>query len=87
MFERFAPTEPGHSVSYQNDMLYRCPACGTVWLSQFWEIDTPETQYEEWGITSKVRTPLASEDLVVIEDAISSGDRLAHDTFYRGTGK
>jgi hypothetical protein len=81
IFDRFRPSEPGHSLSYQNDFLYRCSACATIWLSQFWEIDTPETALEEWGITYRTRVALTAEDVMLIEETRESGRLLPHDTF------
>jgi hypothetical protein len=68
-------------VSYQNDFMRRCSWCGTRWLQQYWEIDTPETAYEEFGERYEVWTVLDERDVALIENAVSSGGFLSQDHF------
>ncbi len=82
VIENFEPQDRSHRLSYQNDFLRRCPACGTTWLSQFWEVDTPETAYEEWGLTYVARTALTTEQVQMIDQAILTGSKYPHGFFW-----
>lgn len=77
----FEPREAGHGVSYQNDFLHRCPLCRTAWLHQYWEIDTPETAFEEFGIRYAEWTRLSEAEVMEICCALESGDLLPQDRF------
>lgn len=66
---------------YQNDLLYRCPLCGTAWLHQYWEIDTPETALDEFGERHWEWIALTDDDVAEIEQAEDASRPLAHDRF------
>lgn len=68
-------------ASYQNDIMHRCPGCGTRWLQQYWEIDTSDTAYEEFGERYEVWTALEGRDVAVVENAVATGALLSHDQF------
>jgi hypothetical protein len=44
-------------VFYENAFITRCPECGTLWLEQYWELETPETTLAEWGGETLGLTP------------------------------
>jgi hypothetical protein len=75
-FAHYSPPEDGWRTSYQNDLLFRCPKCGTAWLLQYWEIETPDTEFEEWGIRNSEWTRLTAEDVTEINSALASGTLL-----------
>lgn len=66
------PVEAGQGVSYRNDSVKRCAACGTHWLNQFWEVDSEETKYMEWGITYRTVTPLSPAEAAKIRTALET---------------
>ncbi len=66
---------------YQYDELLVCPACGDHWLSQYWEIDTPETALEEFGERYRNWTRVSPQGVQLIEETIKSGELLRHDHF------
>ena len=59
--DRHRPGLLGYMATYQSDDLYRCRDCGQYWLFQYWEVVTPDNQFEEWGDTNSVWTPLTLE--------------------------
>ncbi len=69
-------------TSYQSDLLYRCGSCGTAWLQQYWEVDTPETAFEEFGERFWQWTALTRRDVAEIEEAVKARSPLPHDRFY-----
>jgi hypothetical protein len=73
--------EPGGRVSYQNDFVYRCAVFGATWLEQYWEVDTPETEAQEWGIRHWREIPLTDAQVSAIRAALKSGQKLRHDEF------
>lgn len=52
--------------------------------TEFWEVDTPETEYKEWGITYQVRTPLTTDDVARIAKSLAEGAHLPHGEFMAG---
>ena len=80
-FAHFDPPEHHWRTSYQSDVLYRCPACGTMWLHQYWEIDTPETALEEWGLRNYEWTCLTSNAVEEIGQALLSGVLIPQNRF------
>lgn len=79
--DRMDVAGPEKSLSYQNDLMHVCPNCGTRWLQQYWEIDTPETAYEEFGERYVAWTALDDSDVALIENALSTGVLLPQDQF------
>jgi hypothetical protein len=73
--------EPDGQLTYQNDFVYRCAVCGTTWLQQYWEVDTPETFLNEWGHRHARVTPLTDSEVSAIRAALKSGQKLRHDEF------
>jgi len=72
---------PEASIFYENSFVHRCKKCKTLWLSQYWEIDTPDRKYEEFGNRNWRLTVISSEDLALIKSAIKAGRKLDHDCF------
>ena len=70
---------PGHMATYQSDDLYRCRDCGQYWLFQYWEVVTPDNQFEEWGDTNSVWTPLTLEQREAVDTALTTGEVLPQD--------
>ncbi len=66
---------------YQHDRLLRCDACGTHWLSQYWEYDTDETRLQEWGVRERAFVALSASDVAEIEQALRTGTPMPHDRF------
>ena len=66
---------------YQYDRVDRCKLCGRAWLRQYWEFDTEETQFEEWGERNWFQCQLSDDDLREIEAAVAAGTPLAHARF------
>jgi hypothetical protein len=79
-----APTDltevDGH-VTYQNDFVYSCIECKAWWLVQYWEVQTPATQYSEFGERYRRDLPLSEAQVAVVSAAIKAGSKLAHDQF------
>jgi hypothetical protein len=75
--------EPDGQLTYQNDFVYRCAVCGTTWLQQYWEVDTPETMRRdpEWGHRHWREIPLTDAEVSAIRAALKSGQKLRHDEF------
>jgi hypothetical protein len=73
--------EPDGRVTYQNDFIYRCSACHALWLQQYWEVDTPERQYQELGHRHSRVFPLSEEQVLFVRAALKSGRKLSHDQF------
>lgn len=73
--------EPGGHVSYMNDFVYECSECGSDWLTQYWEVETAETELEEWGHRNWRAVPLSPSQLESIKRALRSGTKLRHDEF------
>lgn len=70
-------------VSYESAAIQRCPACGTRWLVQYWELESAETEFEEWGERHWAVSPLDYEDVAIILAAQTTGQPLPHDYFSR----
>ena len=68
-------------TTHQSDVLYRCPACGTMWLHQHWNIDSPETALEERGRRNYEWTCLTSDAVEEIGQALSSGALIPQNRF------
>jgi hypothetical protein len=76
-------TEVDGQVGYQNDFVYKCKECSAWWLLQYWEVDTPETAYEEFGHRYHRALPLSAAQVALIRVAVRSGKKLPHDQFVR----
>jgi hypothetical protein len=74
-------SEPDGRITYQNDLVYRCTECKAWWLSQYWEVETPETEDDEFGHRYWRQLPLSSTQIALIRVAIKSGRKLQHDEF------
>lgn len=74
-------TEVDGHVGYQNDFVYKCKKCGALWLLQYWEVDTPETEYQEFGHRYRRTLPLSNAQVALIRVAVKSGKKLPHDQF------
>jgi hypothetical protein len=74
-------TEVDGHVGYQNDLVYKCKECSACWLLQYWEVDTPETAYEEFGYRYWRTLPLSDAQVALIRVAVKSGKKLPHDQF------
>lgn len=73
--------EPNARVTYMNDFVYQCETCQAFWLQQYWEVDTPETELEEFGDRYQRVLPLTAEQVATIRRALASGGKLPHDSF------
>ena len=74
-------TEPGGRISYRNDNVFRCRECQGLWLRQYWEVDTPDRAFEEFGYRHWRSTPLSERQLSVIRSALKAGRKLSHNRF------
>lgn len=70
----------GH-VTYQNDFVYECKECHALWLQQYWEVETPETTFREFGHRYVRVLPISSSQVEDIWAAIRSARKLSHDEF------
>ncbi len=76
---------PNASIFYENCFVYRCKKCKGLWLSQYWEIDTPERKFEEFGQRNRRLTAISNDDLALIKSAIKAKRKLDHDCFFDKT--
>jgi hypothetical protein len=79
-----APTqldEADGRVTYQNDFVYQCTACQAFWLQQYWEVDTPETAYDEFGHRYVRVLPLSLQQVALIRTTLEAGGKLPHNQF------
>jgi len=67
--------------TYQMDRLYLCPACGAIWLQQYWEEFDEDHQFAEFDQRFEVWTQLTVEDVDAIADALESDYLLEHRHF------
>lgn len=81
VFDRYEPDAPDQQPTYQNDFLVQCRECATFWLEQYWEYDTPELQFEEFGVRNRAWIALTAQDLAEIDSARASGRLLPQNHF------
>jgi hypothetical protein len=74
-------SEVDGQVGYQNDFVYKCKECSAWWLLQYWEVDTPETEDEEFGHRYQRTLPLSNAQVARVRVAVKSGRKLPHDQF------
>ena len=79
--EKHSPSEPDSYTTYQNDVLHACETCGTCWLDRYWEVVTPERQFEEFGHRYGGWVRLGREQVAAIYEAITTGQLLPHEMF------
>ena len=75
------PLPPEHHLMYLGSHIDRCKSCNAHWLSQFWEVDTPERYMEEWGEVHRTYVGLSDLAVETIREALSTRRSLPHDTF------
>lgn len=77
----YVPEDPSWRTTYQNDLLHQCTSCGAMWLQQYWECDTPETEFEEFGVRHWSWSLLDAGQVSAIDSALDSGQLLPHGHF------
>lgn len=79
--EKYSPPEPDSYTTYQNDVLHACEECGSCWLDRYWEVVTPERQFEEFGHRYGGWIRLSNEQVAAIYEAIITRQLLPHEMF------
>jgi len=79
-YGKFAGYRAINEIAYQGTRIYRCPDCGKLWITQWWESLDSKHFMDEWGFIAQEMMAITEQELERVKNA-SSSSPLPHGVF------